>query len=172
MSARGSVLIGAAGESYVLYQLHRLDLLAAPAPPGAPIADLIVFDPKMRVGSMVQVKTTTRAGSWVLTAKNTRPEHVHPRLFYALVDLVPATPEVFIVPSGVVANAVASSHSVFLATPGRRGQPHNDSPVRSLMRRYPFEVPGYPAGWLDAFRDRWDYLTTEPQESPDPADAR
>src|SRR6266545_6859917 len=58
--ARGSVLTGAAGEDYVLYRLHLEGILAAPAPPGARIADLIVFDPAMSVGSMVQVKTRTR----------------------------------------------------------------------------------------------------------------
>ena len=99
MPAKESVLIGAAGENYVLYQLHWRDLLAAPAPPGAAIADLIVFDPKMSVGSMVQVKTTTRRSGWVLGEKNERAEYIHPRLFYAFVDLVPPTPRVFIVPS-------------------------------------------------------------------------
>ncbi len=167
MTARGSILIGATGEDYFLYQLHRRDLLAAPVPSGAPIADLLVFDPKMSVGSMIQVKTTTRAHSWVLGEKNERPEHVHPRLFYAFVDLVPATPAVFIVPSWVVAEVLRRSHEVFLSTPGRHNQPRNDNAVRSLGRGYPFEVPGYPNGWLDAYRDRWDYLTMEPQEGGD-----
>jgi hypothetical protein len=156
-------LVGAAGEAYVLYQLYRRDLIAAPAPSGAPIADLIVFDPKMSVGSMIQVKTATRArGRWVMGEKNSRPEHVHPRLFYALVDLEPDTPAVYLVPSDVVADVLRASTDVWLRTPGRHGQPHNDNPVRSLMRRYPFEVPGYPDGWLDAYRDRWDYLSAEP----------
>jgi hypothetical protein len=165
MSARGSALIGASGEDYVLYQLHQRGLLAAPAPTGAPIADLIVFDPKMSVGSMVQVKTTTRRGGWVMTVKNIREEYIHPRLFYALVDLVPPTPEVFIVPSEVVADVLRVSTQVWLASPGRRGQPHNDNAVRSLLRRYTFEVPGYPPGWLGKYLDRWEYLTDEPPES-------
>ncbi len=161
MPAKGSVLIGAAGEHYVLYQLFRRDLLAAPAPTGAPIADLIVFDPKMSVGSIVQVKTTTKPGSWVLSAKNELPEFIHPRLIYALVDLVPATPEVFIVPSVAVADILSASHRAFLDRGGV------DNPVRSIRRRYSSPVPGYPNGWLDTYRDRWDYLQAEPQVSVD-----
>jgi len=162
VNRRGKVLIGAAGEDYVLYQLHQRGLLAAPAPTGAPIADLIVFDPKMSVGSMVQVKTTTRTGHWVMTEKNERQEYVHLRLFYALVDLAEATPAVFIVPSQTVAELLSLTHSIFLTTLGRKGQPHIDNPVRSIRPRFPFDVPGYPPGWLDQYRDRWEYLTTEP----------
>ena len=162
MKLKGKALIGAAGEDYVLYQLHQRDLLAAPAPTGAAIADLLVFDPRMSVGSMIQVKTTTRARHWVMTEKNERQEYVHPRLFYALVDLAEATPAVFIVPSQTVAELLSLTHSLFLATPGRSGQPHVDNPVRSIRPRYSFDVPGYPAGWLDQYRDRWDYLTIEP----------
>jgi len=158
MSAKRSVLIGAAGENYVLYQLHWRDLLAAPAPPGAPIADLIVFDPKMSVGSMVQVKTTTRRSGWVLSEKNERAEYVHPRLFYALVDLVPPTPQVFIVPSKMVAEVLSLTHGIFLARGGR------DNPVRSIRWRSPYPIPGYPDGWLDQYRDRWGYLADDPPE--------
>ena len=156
MPAKGSVLIGAAGETYVLYQLLSRDLLAAPAPTGAPIADLIVFDPKLSVGSMVQVKTTTVSGRWVLGAKNELPAYVHPRLFYAFVDLVPASPEVYIVPSTVVADFLAASHGAFLARGGK------DNPVRSIRRPSRPAVRGYSDGWLDTYRDRWEYLQAEP----------
>jgi hypothetical protein len=161
MAAKGSVLIGAAGETYILYQLFNRDLLAAPAPTGAPIADLIVFDPKLSVGSMVQVKTTTVSGRWVLGAKNELPEFVHPRLFYAFVDLVPAIPEVYIVPSVRVADFLAASHTAFLARGGK------DNPVRSIRRHHGSEVPGYLDDWLDQYRDRWDYLQAEPPRSDD-----
>ena len=170
-SGRGNVLTGAAGEDYVLYQLHLRNVLAAPVPAGAAIADLIVFDPRLSVGSMVQVKTSTRPRTWVLAAKSERPEYVHPRLFYALVYLPPdakqasAAPEVFIVPSAVVADALAAQMRVWMSRPGRLGQQHADNPVRSLMRRYPWDVPGYPPGWLDQYRDRWDYITGEPPAS-------
>ena len=162
MAAKGSVLIGAAGETYILYQLLSRDLLAAPAPTGAPVADLIVFDPKMSVGSMVQVKSTTRPGNWVLGEKNQLPEFVHARLFYAFVDLVPAIPEVYIVPSAVVADFLSASHRAFLARGGK------ENPVRSIRRRHSsFPVPGYPEGWLDQYRDRWDDLQAEPRRSGD-----
>ncbi len=105
---------------------------------------------------MVQVKTTTVSGRWVLGAKNELPEHVHPRLFYAFVALVPASPEVYIVPSTVVADFLAASHRAFLARGGK------DNPVRSIRLRHGSEVPGYKHGWLEQYRDRWDYLQAEP----------
>lgn len=40
MGARNSVMIGAAGEDFVLFQLHVRDLLAAQAPPNAYAADI------------------------------------------------------------------------------------------------------------------------------------
>jgi hypothetical protein len=167
-SDRGNVLTGAAGEDYVLFQLHLRNVLAAPVPAGAAVADLIVFDPRLSVGSMVQVKTSTRPRTWVLTSKSERPEYVHPRLFYALVYLpsdaeaASGAPEVFTVPSAVVADVLAAQMRVWMSRPGRKGQEHADNPVRSLMRRYPWDVPGYPPGWLDQYRNRWDYLTSEP----------
>lgn len=75
MGARTSVMTGAAGEDFVLYQLHIRDLLAAQAPPNAHAADIVVFSPRMSVGSMVQVKTRTagRDGGWHMSQKQRNP---------------------------------------------------------------------------------------------------
>ena len=56
MSVGYHVLTGAAGEEYVLYELHRRGVLAAQTPTNAYLADILVFDPEMAVGPMVQVK--------------------------------------------------------------------------------------------------------------------
>ena len=98
MGARDSLLTGASGEHYVLYKLHRLGLLAAQAPPNAYAADILVFSPSMSVGSMVQVKTRTvgRDQGWHMREKH--QALIHPRLFYALVDLEPDIPVVFVAP--------------------------------------------------------------------------
>jgi hypothetical protein len=47
MGAKSSLLTGAAGEHYVLYQLHLRGLLAAQSPRGAYAADVAVFSPAM-----------------------------------------------------------------------------------------------------------------------------
>jgi hypothetical protein len=160
LGARDSVLTGAAGEHYVLYKLHRLGLLAAQAPPNAYAADILVFSPSMSVGSMVQVKTRTtgRDRGWHMQEKHERL--IHPRLFYALLDLEEETPVVYVLPSEVIANVVRTAHRTWLEKPGLRGQ-HNDTKLRMLLPAYSFPVPGLSPGWLDAYRERWDYLTTD-----------
>ncbi len=53
-------------------------------------------------------------------------QHMHERLFYAFVDFEPDVPNVYVVPSAVVADVVRRSHLSWLATPGKNGRPHRD----------------------------------------------
>jgi hypothetical protein len=171
MGARNSVMVGAAGEDFVLYQLHVRDLLAAQAPPNAYAADIVVFSPRMSVGSMIQVKTRTagRDGGWHMQPKHERL--VHDRLFYVFVDLEAEPPVCYVMPSEVVARVVTDSHSAWLAAPGKRGQPHRDSKVRRIRPAYE-QMPGWlKSGWLDEFRERWDLVSDEPPVSPPTPDA-
>ena len=160
MGAKDSVLTGAAGEHFVLYRLLRLGLLAAQVPRNAYAADILVFSPAMSVGSMVQVKTRTvgRDQGWHMQEKHERL--IHPRLFYTLLDLEADVPVVFVVPSAVIAKVLTSAHRTWLDTPGLHG-PHHDTPLRRLLAAYSFPVPGLAAGWLEEFRERWDYLTVD-----------
>jgi hypothetical protein len=147
---RESALIGAAGEHYVLYRLLRNGVLAAPAPTGAAIADLIVFDPAtMNAGAMIQVKARMGGGkirSWRMRDKN--QHFAHPRLFYALVDLAVEPPAVFVVPSASVKEALTVDHEAFLARGGR------DSTVRRFAPR---------SAWLELHRDAWAMLEITPE---------
>jgi hypothetical protein len=63
-----------------------------------------------------------------------------------------------VIPSSVVANYVKTEHEVWLATPGLRGQPHNDNAGRRLLPRHKDRIPGFPDGWMDQYRERWDLL--------------
>jgi hypothetical protein len=84
---------------------------------------------------------------------------VQRRYFYALVDLEPDSPVVYIVPSAVVADVIAKNHRAWLNAPGRGGRPHKDNEMRRVAPDYgDLEVPGYPAGWLDQYRERWELL--------------
>ena len=51
-------------------------------------------------------------------------------IFVALNEL--CNPEYHIVPSEYLAQKVYESHKEWLATPGVKGQPHNDNPTRSF----------------------------------------
>jgi hypothetical protein len=119
----------------------------------------------MSVGSLVQVKTRTMGadGGWHMGEKHEMLHH--DRLFYAFLDLEPASPQVFIIPCAVVQDAVRLSHSKWLALPGAGGRVHRDSNVRRVRPSYPYGVPGFPAGWMEVYRERWDYLETDPDKS-------
>jgi hypothetical protein len=141
-------LVGPAGEHYVLYRLYFQGMLASLAPPGTPTIDILVLDYSETVIATVQVKTR-KAGArsgWVMGVKHETV--TRPRCFYALVDLEPELPVVYIVPSAVVAEVVTKSHQAWLAAPGVKGQPHKDNPVRHLAG----------GEWLGDYRERWEQL--------------
>jgi hypothetical protein len=74
--------------------------------------------------------------------------------FYCFVDFqepLKDSPVVYVVPSGVVAEAVTASHQKWLMTPGAKGQMRKDGPMRRFLpdygRIWATENP-YPPGWL------------------------
>lgn len=151
-------LVGPAGEHYVLFKLHIEGMLAALAPRNAPSVDILVLNEDETIAATVQVKTRTYGsdGGWHMKDKHERL--VRPGLFYAFVDLEPETPVTFVVPSNVVAKAIAEAHFVWLNTPGKGGRPHKDNDMRRVLPDYKFPVPSAPAGWLDQYRDKWELL--------------
>ena len=161
MGAKDSVLTGAAGEHYVLYQLHLRGLLAAKSPTGAYAADIVVFSPVLSVGSMLQVKTRTLGADRGWHMRQTHETLLHPRLFYAFVDLQPEQPLVYVVPSEVVADVLVKTHRAWLATPGKGGRPPKDSKMRRILPWLPSPIPGYEGSWLEAYRERWDLLAED-----------
>ena len=149
-------LAGPAGEAYVLFRLYQRGMLASLAPPGSPTVDVLVLAPDETVIASLQVKTRHhgRDRGWMLRKKH--ESIVQDRYFYALVDLEPDSPVVYIVPSAVVADVIAKNHRAWLNAPGRGGRPHQDNEMRRVAPDYgDLEVPGYPAGWLDQYRERW-----------------
>jgi hypothetical protein len=105
-----NALIGAAGEHYVLYCLHRRGLLASLSPPGSPTVDILILSPEEKVAANLQVKTRTRGRDrgWMMGMKNEKS--VGPRYFYALVDLEPAHPVTYSVPGDTVADVLREAH--------------------------------------------------------------
>ena len=84
-----------------------------------------------------------------------------PRLFYAFVDWIDlALPHTWIVPSAMVADYVRTSHTSWLGSPGRQGQPHNPTDMRRLEDRHQsFALPDrFAPGWIDTFSEAWHLL--------------
>ena len=151
-------LIGAAGEHFVMFQLYRRGLMVGQPPQGVADVDLLVLDERAQVMKNIQVKTRSKGsdGGWHMKTKHERL--VSDRLWYVFVDMENDSPTCYVVPSAVVAKVVKDSHSTWLALPGKKGQKHQDSDMRRVRPRYPFELPGFPDNWLDQYRERWDLL--------------
>lgn len=150
--------VGSAGEHFVLYQLHRRNLLAAQAPRGFKAVDILVLNPDRSVIASIQVKTRSSGddGGWHMKKKH--ESLMLPGLFYCFVDLEPTQPNVYVVPCAIVAEVVTKSHAAWLAAPGRGGKPHNDNDMRRVLPAYKFAVDGYSDGWMEDYWDRWDLL--------------
>lgn len=162
-----TTLIGAAGESFVLFQLYRRGLLAGQPPAGVADVDLLVLDESAQVITNLQVKTRTYGsdGGWHMKVKH--ESLVSNRLFYVFVDLEPDVPTCFVIPSRVVAEHVKMSHATWLSLPGRNGRPHQESQVRRLIPNLSFAVEGFPPGWIEKYREDWSSLISSDPSSSD-----
>jgi hypothetical protein len=109
-------------------------------------------------GLTVQIRVTSLGvrGGWLLTDELEGVSS--PQLVYAFVNTQPAAPETFLIPAPIVSEVLRASHAAWLATPGRGGRSHRDTPMRMILDDYRFPVPGYPPAWLDKYRERWDLL--------------
>lgn len=118
-----STVLGAAGEHYVMSLLLRHGFIAALAPVGVPNCDIVVTDDIGDRLCAVQVKTRVDKGSdggWHMSRKHESISS--PGLFYAFLDFgktLTAPPVCYVVPSAVVADAVARSHATWLSQPGK-----------------------------------------------------
>ncbi|MGH9605554.1 MAG: hypothetical protein ACRD3N_07625 [Terracidiphilus sp.] len=175
--ASQTILIGAAGEHYVLCELLRRGYIAALAPTGVPTADIVVTDIEGSRQFLIQVKTRRGVGAkggWMMNIKHEtiRDE----RIFYCFVDFQSSDkdlPLVYVVPSAVVATAIADTHQAWLTIQGKKGQQHKDNNMRKLLPDFAKgpHVANYPygAGWLDQYLYAWDSLKRSPIDLKHPS---
>lgn len=145
-SILSSALTGAAGEYFVAAQLSRLGYVASINLKNTKGVDILVMNEDGTRSAMIQVKTHQGSGrKWVLSSK--AETMTGSRMFYVFVDLngMEGIPEYFIVPARDVAAHVRSTHSRWLAQPGKKG-PRSDNAVRVFRD---------PEG---AYKDKWNLL--------------
>jgi hypothetical protein len=132
-------LLGAAGVHYVAAKFNALGLHAAPTIRNAPGVDLFVGSPDGKKSIAIQVKTA----KWASRPNNATPDNIKeyqwacsyvekhaPNFFYAFVNLndftdpkEPGTPEVYLIPSAVVARWYKSVKRVKADWPWPRFHP-------------------------------------------------
>lgn len=148
-------LTGAAGEHLVLSRLLSKGLLAAQAPRGVRKADILVNFLDGGSPCLIQVKSRQFGsdGGWHMSEKHELT--LDRDLFYCFVDFEPVQPTVHVVPASKVATVLKLDHEIWLATPGKKGQPHNPT----TMRRFRSAAFGQTPGWLDEFLENWGLIS-------------
>lgn len=152
-------LIGAAGEHLVLSRLLGMGLLASPAPRGTRKADILVNPLDGGKPVLIQVKTrswSSERKAWQMGAKH--EEIADANLFYCFVDMGKKHPDVYVVPSKIVARIVKDTHAEWLKTPGKKGQKHNDSNLRIISDPPRILLKINPPGWLDKYLENWELI--------------
>jgi hypothetical protein len=174
-----SKLIGSSGEHFVMSALLRQGYIAALAPDGAPNVDILVSD--INGSRLCSIQVKSRSGKGTDGGWHMRPKHetlVSDRLLYCFVNFsdtgqaLENAPEVYILPSNIVAEVLSTSHKIWLRNPGKNGHTRKDNPVRRLLPDYTNvcapEVTPFNLGWLNKYKNAWiliDELVTQSSES-------
>jgi hypothetical protein len=146
VSRISGLLSGISGEYFVAAELTRRGYIASLTLRNTRGIDILAsnMDATRSVG--IQVKAVQGRGkSWMLNQKVEASEATN--LFFVFVRLNNLdAPEYYIVPREDVSRYSADNHKLWLATPGQKGQPHNDNPMRQ------FKDPE------NKYRGRWDLM--------------
>ena len=154
-------ITGAAGEHLVMSRLLMNGFVAGLAPTGVKRVDIVAHDGD---GRALDIQVKSRGGEaangpasasikWTMNKKH--EEWFSDHLYYCFVDFAPEQPEVFVLPSRVVARALARSHELYVAVPTRSGKPRKSDGTFRFIRS---EMRGQEEGWLEQYRERWDIL--------------
>lgn len=127
-------LSGVAGEYLVAAELSRRGYVASITLRNTRGIDILASNADATRSVGIQVKTNQGASpSWVLTEKVEKPIHgeLAENLFFVFVCLNELGSASFhIVSRKEVARYCQESHRRWLETPGRKGRPHKDNPIR------------------------------------------
>jgi len=131
IKAGEGTLIGNAGEYYVMAELLKRGVVAALAPRNSPSFDILAT--RKRKSVRIRVKTKSEdMPDWQYNAKKDGSifrDMGTKNDFTVLVDLASKTINLkyYVVPTKIINKWLVDSHNEWLATPGKKGQPHSPS---------------------------------------------
>lgn len=140
-------LSGIAGEYFVAGELSRRGIMASITLRNSESIDIHASTPEGKKLLAIQVKTNQFGKRiWPLGIKSETLQSEN--LFYVFVSLKSPDEraDFFIVPSKIVAKRIKAEYALWLKTPGKKGQAHNDNSIRNFS-----DLDG-------EFLDRWDLL--------------
>ena len=146
MANHTNVNIGNSGEYFVAGELERRGFTVALPMSNVKDFDILAINRESYEQFAIQVKTTGyKQKKWTLSAKN--ETLVGDNIVYIFVSLNELDmPEYHIVPSKIVAETIAKEYQIWLHTPGKKGQQHNDTDIRNFYDKE------------DRFLNKWEYL--------------
>lgn len=128
-----SILTGVSGEYFVAAELSRRGFLCSVTLKNTRGIDILVANEEATKNIGIQVKTNQGdKTTWIL---NEKAENFYSdNLFYVFVNLKgkDTLPDYYIIPSKIVSSYINQNHQQWLAAPGKKGQAHNDSSIRSF----------------------------------------
>ena len=128
-----STLVGVAGEYFVAAELSIRGYLASITLRNSRGIDIIASSSNATRSVSIQVKSSSgNVPKWMLTKKSESFWTVNHFYVFVLLRDVGSRPDFYIVPSQVVAEYVATSHSQWLAGTKADGSPRKDSAIRNF----------------------------------------
>ncbi len=156
MKKLNNMLAGVSGEYFVAAELSKRGYIASITLRNTKGIDILCSNSDSSKTIGIQVKTNNGSKrNWILNkkAENYFADH----LYYVFVNLNNNNnnkhPEFFIVPSKDVAKFCKKLHKKWLDTPGKKGQKHKDTPIRSFNDNEEF------------YLNRWDLLNLEKKQN-------
>lgn len=126
------ISIGSSGEYYVAYTLERHGFTAAMPMANTKNFDILAINRETNKQIAVQVKTTAKnTHTWPLSSKSETLKGENIFYFFVLLH-DDKGPDLYIVPSKVVADTIYKNHHEWLKTPGINGRQHKDNNIRNF----------------------------------------
>ncbi len=140
-----SQLLGIAGVHLACAELTIRGYIATLTSRNAECIDILVSNRDGSKTKTIQVKTTRKNKDWLL---NKKAENIFSDNFlYIFVNINKGNKAEFhIVPSNIISNMTKKDHQEWLKTPNKKGQPHNDNPMRHFVDKE------------DEYLNRWEFL--------------
>ena len=151
---------GAASQFFVAGELCRRGLVAVVTLGNCPNTDVLVSNKEGTRFAHVQVKTYRPGRDKTVTVGTKAEIDYGPGFFWVLAGIPEigstAHAEYYVLPSSVLSQIVRENHQLWLSTPGKKGQAHNDSKVRAVA--VPPAKTLYSVHSIEAYAGRWDLI--------------
>ena len=149
---------GNASQFFIAGELCRRGYSAVVTLGNTPNVDILCSNQKGTRFAHIQVKTFV-PGNRTCSVGMKAMKNVGPTFFWVLGGIPLAGSnrpfEYYIIPSEAMAKNVSEAHQLWLSTPGKKGQSHQDNTVRTV------HLPPYKSfsNWdISPYRDRWDLI--------------